>query len=193
MPPDERDAWDWLRNPLPPGSEDAPFVNLGLQLGLRNLVFFTDRGFWSLGFLEQQAVSQALSPGFLREHNPIVRHTLLHLWQTLEEAGLLEKVGVEVHPDPNSPATAYPGVGFSGLGLLTNHPFDLAYQAAESFTEALKKRTKAAGFMKTLLLQRICSSFASGRATAEKMLHREILEDEEQTKLIEEDPQCPYP
>ena len=23
------------------------------------------------------------------------------------------------------------GVGFDGLGLLTNHPFDLAYQAAE--------------------------------------------------------------
>ena len=27
--------------------------------------------------------------------------------------------------------------------------------------------------MKTLLLQRICSSFASGRSTAEKMLRRE--------------------
>jgi len=38
--------------------------------------------------------------------------------------------------------------------------------------------------MKTLLLQRICSSFASGRATAEKMLQREILEEEEQTRLL---------
>jgi len=28
-------------------------------------------------------------------------------------------------------------------GLLTNLPFDLAYQAAEAFTEALQKRTKA--------------------------------------------------
>ena len=73
-----------------------------------------------------------------------------------------------MHPQPPTP-----GVGFSGLGLLTNHPFDLAYQAAEAFTAALQKRTKAAGFMKTLLLQRICSSFASGRATAEKMLRRE--------------------
>ena len=71
-------------------------------------------------------------------------------------------------------------------GLLTTHPFDLAYQAAEAFTAALKKRTKAAGFMKTLLLQRICSSFASGRATTEKMLRRDTLEDEEQTKLVEE-------
>jgi len=77
-------------------------------------------------------------------------------------------------------------VGFIGLGLMTNLPFDLAYQAAEAFTAALKLRTKAAGFMKTLLLQRICSSFASGRATAEKMLRRELLEDEEQVKLVEE-------
>jgi superfamily II DNA/RNA helicase len=104
----------------------------------------------------------------------------------LEEAGLLEKVGVDVHPNPDAPPTAYTGVGFSGLGLLTNHPFDLAYQAAEAFTAALQKRTKAAGFMKTLLLQRICSSFASGRSTAGKMLRREILDDEEQTKLVEE-------
>lgn len=75
-------------------------------------------------------------------------------------------------------------LGFSGLGLLTNLPFDLAYKAAEAFIVALKKRTKAAGFMRTLLLQRICSSFVSGRATAEKMLRREIVEEEEQEKLI---------
>jgi ERCC4-related helicase len=81
---------------------------------------------------------------------------------------------------------AYAGVGFSGLGLLTNYPFDLAYHAAEAFTTALQKRTKAAGFMKTLLLQRICSSFVSGRSTAEKMLRRQTLEDEEQTGPIEE-------
>lgn len=187
LPADERAAWEWLRNPLPPGGEDALFATLRLQLGLPDQAFFTDRGFGSLGFLEQQAVGQALAPGFLREHNPIVRHTVLRRRQTLEEAGLLEKVGVDIHPDPDAPASAYSGVGFAGQGLLTNHPFDLAYEAAEAFTAALKKRTKAAGFMKTLLLQRICSSFASGRSTAEKMLRREMLEDdEEQTKLIDE-------
>ena len=180
----EKDAWEWLRNPLPPGSDDALFATLRLQLGIAEQTFYTDRGFGSLGFLEHQAISQVLAPEFLREHNPIVRFTVLRRRQTLEEAGLLEKVGVEVHPDPEAPATAYFGVGFSGLGLMTNHPFDLAYHAAEEFTEALRKRNRAAGFMKTLLLQRICSSFASGRATAEKMLRREILEDEEQAKLI---------
>ncbi|MBP1732774.1 MAG: ATP-dependent helicase, partial [Deltaproteobacteria bacterium] len=185
-PADERDAWEWLRNPLPPASEDAYFATLRLQLGQPEQSFFTDRGFGSLGFLEKQAVGQALAPGFLREHNPIIRHTVLRRRQTLEEARLLERVGVDIHPDPHAPATSYAGVGFSDLGLLTTLPFDLAYQAAEAFTAALQKRTKAAGFMKTLLLQRICSSFTSGRLTAERMLRWETFDDEEQTRLIHE-------
>ena len=185
-PADEKDAWEWLRNPLPPASEDALFATLRLQLGLPDQTFFTDRGFGSLGFLEQQAVGQALSPGFLREHNPVVRHTVLRRRSTLEDAGFLERVGVDIHPEPNAPVATYLGIGFDGLGLLTNLPFDLAYKAAESFTAALKKRSKVAGFMKTMLLQRICSSFASGRSTAEKMLRREVLQDEEQAKLFKD-------
>jgi hypothetical protein len=187
IPADEAEAWDWLRNPLPPSSEDAMFATLRLQLALPDQSFFTDRGFGSLGFLEKQAVSQALAPGFLREHNPIVRYTVLRRRQTLEEAGLLEKVGVDVHPELDASDSAYPGVGFSGLGLLTNHPFDLAYKAAEEFTAALKRRTKAAGFMRTMLLQRICSSFASGRATAHRMLRHQLVEGEEQTKLLQQE------
>jgi hypothetical protein len=186
IPKDDNEVWEWLRNPLPPAGEEAIFASLRLNLGVPDTAFFTDRGFGSLEFLEQQTVSRALAQGFLREHNPVVRHTVLRRRQTLEEAGLLEKVGVTIHPEPGKSIDGYGGVGFSGLGLLTNHPFDLAYQAAEAFTAALKKRTRAAGFMRTLLLQRICSSFASGRSTAEKMLRREILEDEEQAEEIEE-------
>ena len=186
IPIDDKDAWEWLRNPMPPAREDALFAMLRLQIGLPDQTFFTDRGFGSLGFLEQQAVGQSLEPGFLREHNPIVRHTVLRRRQTLEDAGLLERIGVTVHPNPEKPSGVYTGIEFSGLGLLTNLPFDLAYQAAESFTAALQKRKKAAGFMKTMLLQRICSSFASGRRTAAKMLQRKVFEDEEQAREMEE-------
>jgi ERCC4-related helicase len=77
-------------------------------------------------------------------------------------------------------------VGFAGLGLLTNHPFDLAYQAAEDFTTALQHRTRAARFIKTLLLQRICSSFASGKSTAETLLRGDVLEDEDEMPLLVE-------
>jgi hypothetical protein len=173
-------------NPLPPNTEDALFAMLRLQLGLPDQNFFADRGFGSLGFSAQQTVGQALHPGFLKEHNPVVRHTVLRRRQTLEDAGLLERISVDVYPDPKASADAYPGIEFNGLGLLTNLPFDLAYAAAEAFTKALKKRTKAAGFMKTLLLQRICSSFASGRSTAAKMLKRETFDDEERTGEMQE-------
>ena len=87
-------------------------------------------------------------------------------------------MGVEIHPISDAPVNRYKGVGFTDIGLRTNHPFDLAYQAAVDFTDLLQKRTKAAGFMKTMLLQRICSSFASGMSTAQKMLKKEELEDE---------------
>lgn len=185
-PPDEREAWEWLRNPLPPAAEHPLFRTLRLSLNLPDDRFFTDRGFGSLGPLEQQALSEALAPDFLREHNPVVRHTVLRRRRALEEKGLLERIGVEVHPDPAAAPGAYPGVPFKGLGLATNHPFDRAYRAAEEFTRELRRRTPAAGFMKTLLLQRICSSFASGRATALKLRQRQVLEDvEEQAELAE--------
>lgn len=185
-PVDERDAWEWLRNPLPPAHEDPVFAGLRLQLGIPETRFFTDLGLGSLGFIGQQAVVQTLAPGFYKEHNPVIRHTILRRRQTLEEAGLLERVAVEVHPDPQRSHGAYSGVPFEGLGLLTNTPFDLAYRAAEAFTEALQQRTRAAGFMKTMLLQRICSSFASGRATAGCLLSGAVIEDEDDLPVLAE-------
>jgi len=185
-PVDERDAWEWLRNPLPPAHEDPVFAGLRLQLGIPDSRFFTDLGLGSLGFFGQQTIVQTLAPGFYKEHNPVIRHTILRRRRTLEEAGLLERVAVEVHPDPQRSHGAYSGVPFEGLGLLTNTPFDLAYRAAEAFTEALQERTRAAGFMKTLLLQRICSSFASGRATAAGLLSGATIEDEDDLPLLAE-------
>ena len=184
-PRDEREVWELIRNPLPPASEHPLFATLRLQLGVSGDRFFTERGFGSLGYVEQQRLGEALAPGFFREQNPVVRHTVLRRRRTLEEAGLLERIGVNVHPDPDAPPGTYRGVNFEGLGLVTSHPFDLAYRAAEAFTEALGKRWKSAGFMKTLLLQRICSSFSSGRATAEKLRQREPLDDEEAPRQIE--------
>ena len=177
-PADENESWEWIRNPLPPADDDPGVTSLRLHLGIPDKTFFSDRGFGSLGFFEQQMLASTLEPGYFREHNPIVRHTILRRRHTLEQAGLLQKIAVDIHPDPSG-QSAYGPVGFDGLGLRTNHPFDLAYAAAEAFTTALQKRTKAAGFMKTMLLQRICSSFASGRATATKLLRGENLEDDD--------------
>jgi superfamily II DNA or RNA helicase len=178
-PEDEREAWEMLRNPLPPGEEHQQIAVVRTQLGIDDDRFFSDAGFGSLPSAARSALSQTLDAGFFREHNPIVRHTVIRRREKLEQQGYLQRIAVDVHPVPDAHPTAYRGQSFIGLGLLTNHSFDIAYQAAEDFTTALAQRTRSAGFMKTLLLQRICSSFASGRATAAKMLNRDLLEDEE--------------
>lgn len=84
----------------------------------------TDTGFGSSAFFAQQSVIQTLAPGFYQQHNPVVRHTVLRRRQTLEEAGLLERVAVEVHPVLGALPNAYSGVHFDGLGLLTNQMMD---------------------------------------------------------------------
>jgi hypothetical protein len=63
----------------------------------------------------------------------------------------------------------------SGLGLGTSHAFDTAYK----FTKVLRKRKKSAAFMRSLMLQRLCSSYASGLVTAKKLLAGRSLEHEE--------------
>ncbi len=183
-PEDGEKAWELLRNPLPPGREHATFATLRTQLEIDDRKFFSDRGYGGLGAAAQMTLESVLDGSFYRENNPIIRHTVLRRRQTLEDQGLLERVEVKVHPDPAAPAGSYEGAAFTGLGLMTNHPFDLAYQAAVEFTRLLGQRTKSAGFMRSLLLQRICSSFASGRSTAAKMLDRQLVDDGEEAQEL---------
>lgn len=184
-PPDAKDAWELLRTPLPPARECPNVAGIRFQMGIADDSFYCEVPFSSLGWSEQELVQQTLYPGYFKDNNPIVRHTVLRRRDILEEKGLLERIEVRVHPDPNNTLDAYPGQGFNGLGLMTNLPFDLAYQAAKDFTNALSQRTPAAGFIESMLLQRICSSFASGKSTAKKLLSRQVLEEEEDTQLLE--------
>jgi ERCC4-related helicase len=57
------------------------------------------------------------------------------------------------------------------LALPTSADFDVAYAAANDFTSALKKGEESAGFMQSMM-QRICSSIASGIATAKRLLEK---------------------
>lgn len=182
-PADLEEAWALLRAPLPPGEESTIFASLRLSLSARKESHFSDRSLRSLDPLARSLLSETLEPDFFREHNPILRHTVLRRRDTLEEAGLLERIEVQVHPEPDGGA-AYPGVPFHGQNLLTNHPFRVAYEAVGEYTKALARRRRANGFMKSLLQQRICSSFASGRATAGRLLRRELPEEEEDAQAV---------
>ena len=173
------EAWDLLRDPLPPAREGALFTVLRRALQVPDDTFISARGYGSLEEVAKMQLRQALAREFFRKQNPVVRHTVLRRRRVLEEKGYMEPVAVNVHPDPDAPPGTYRGVTMEGIGLVTNHTFALAYEAAEAFSTALRKRTKAAGFMKTMLLQRICSSFASGRATATRLGQKRMLDEDE--------------
>jgi len=185
-PSDIREAWELLRNPLPPAQESGFFQVQRMYLELPEKQFYCSLPYSDLPVQVQSNLWDTLEDGFFQFNNPILRHTVLRKREILESQGLLEKIAVSVHPLPQNTREVYPGQPFFGLGLLTNHPFNLAYEAAENFTKAMVQRTKAAGFMKSLLLQRICSSFHSGICTAEKILERNLSDDDEDMQELRE-------
>lgn len=178
---DEGEVWDLIRNPLPPRSDGVLFDLVRDDLDLAKNVWFTNKSALDLTEgtrerLDDENQSKVGGLSFFVRNNPIVRHTVLRRRADLEEKGLLPKIAVDLHPtEDGGPA------GFVGQALLTNPNIDEAYAAAARFTELLGKRTRSAGFLKSLLLQRICSSLAAGLSSAKKLLARKPLDDSEDT------------
>nr|MBF0223257.1 DEAD/DEAH box helicase family protein [Desulfobulbaceae bacterium] len=164
-------AWEYLRHALPPEGEHGITDQIRADLNIPSKDFFSCLNFQDLDdyyMIREMHLPECLGSKFFRDNNPVIRHVVLRKRTQLEDMGLLERVAVEVHP--LAPKNHLYNARFVDLGLLTNPPFEAAYQAAEDFCSLLRQRTKSAGFMKSLMLQRICSSFESGRKTAEQML-----------------------
>ncbi|MGK5094764.1 helicase-related protein [Deltaproteobacteria bacterium TL4] len=185
VPTTESEVWRWLNNPLPPGKEHHTVQNIRDHLNIKPTNFICSHRFEDLDFLVQSMwLSECLASDFFQLYNPVIRHTVLRKRKQLEDDGLLEKVGVNTHPIPKK-SYLYQS-RFVGLGIPTNTLFEVAYQKAEEFSKLLQSRTKAGGFMKSLMLQRICSSFASGLKTAQNMLKHSISnEDEDHVEKVE--------
>ena len=144
----EEDAWDWLREPLPPRRENATAGAVRVNLGIPDDSFSAAMRFGQLDFLTRtMTLSDCLVPGFFQTCNPVLRHVVLRKRADLEEKGLQEKVGVRTHP-LRERLGQYQS-RFVGLGIPTNAPFQAAYEKAEEFCALLRQRTKAAGFIST--------------------------------------------
>lgn len=182
---DATEAWDLVRNPLPPRSEDSLFDAIRTDASVPDDRFFTDIPVADLDPLTRDQFDERLAfpkngLSFFQQNNPLVRHIVLRKRKELEERGLMDRVAVDIWPNIANPMPM-----FEGLALMTSHEFDEAYRAADDFTTALRKRTKAAGFMKSLLMQRICSSYASGLATARKLLESRMEEDPDDEEALD--------
>lgn len=165
MPEDELEAWAWIRNPLPPASEDRDFLLLRRSLNLSDEVVVLPGGVWdSLSDPDKNRIKR-IAGNFAQLHNPFIRHIVRRTRDYLEKTldaetnePFLKPIKVELYGETNAEAI-----------LLPPYLKD-AYQKAEEFCELLAARVKGGGFLKTLLLRRVGSTVVAGKITAEKML-----------------------
>ena len=178
-------VWKLLQNPLPPENEHYLIQQIRNDLDISPDTFDCSIAYNDLDYIiKEHWLALFLLDDFFRQNNPVLRHVVLRKRKQLEDDGLLDRIGVVIHPDRAQPHKYQSR--FVDIGILTNTPFEVAYQKAEEFSRLLHQQTPSAGFMKTLMLQRICSSFASGRKTAQRMLKHTIsAEDEDSVSDVE--------
>ena len=189
-------AWELLRSPLPlVESTTEPrarrlFSAIRQDLGLTNEESHTNRPLADLAeetreILEDELGRRIAGATLFQRENPLVRHIVLRKRQQLEDANLLSRVGVEVHPDRSKVAEQriFDGL-FEGKALRTSEDFRQAYGEARAFGKALAKRGKGSGFMKNLIEQRICSSIYAGLATARCLLRGEAVYDKNEEREV---------
>lgn len=180
---DEQDVWQFIRNPLPPAAEAPLFDQIRTDLDVPRDHFFVSEGVESLSPFTRATLLEKISEmngnlSFLQLHNPFVRHVVLRRRSRLEEMKLIPRIAVDIYP-----IDGYTPMMFDGVALRTAPEFDTAYAASVKFCEILGGRRKSAGFMKTLLLQRICSSYASGLSTARKLMEKHDLAGDDDDPL----------
>lgn len=194
-PRDDMAAWPWLSNPLPPGREQRVFDLIRTDLGIRReAVTVGDASFTGLDqVITREDLRECLAGdedglSFLQRHNPVVRHVVLRRRKTLEDAGLMKRVAVAIHPREDEADHATRAFfSASGIAVETSSTLRDAFVEAEHFTKALAKRNKGAGVMRSLLLQRICSSVRAGLATARALASPAAASDPMLLEALDED------
>lgn len=164
-PTEELEMWDWMRTPMPPRTEHRDFDILRRSLNMTDNDVSANGSDWERLREWDQARVRQIFPRFLSQHNPFIRHIVRRTRKYLEETrdpetgeSYLRRIGVQLFGEGDADAIKLP--------LFLQE----AYGLAEEFCKLLGARMKGSGFLKTLLLRRVGSSIAAGRATAAKML-----------------------
>ncbi len=186
-------AWELLRSPLPlVDSSREPrarrlFSAIRQDLGLANGEMQTSKSLADLSedtreILEEELHRQLSGATFFQRENPLVRHVVLRKRVSLEDAGLLARVGVNLHPsrDLVQEPHAFDAM-FEAKALRTSEDFREAYREARAFGKALAQSGQGGGggFMKNLVEQRICSSIHAGLNTVRALLAGQTVREEE--------------
>ncbi|WP_226974939.1 helicase-related protein [Yersinia pseudotuberculosis] len=192
-------AWELLRSPLPVVDstneqyarrlfssirQDLGLINQNDKWDIKNTL--SDLSEDSLEYFEDELERYIAGASFFQRENPLIRHIVLRKRVTLEDAGLLPRIGVDVHPDRELAKEVHQfNTLFEGKALRTSEDFRQAYAEARHFGKALALNGKGSGFMKNLMEQRICSSIAAGLNTARMLLEGRTVREESDEQLIE--------
>jgi len=192
-------AWELLRSPLPVVDstneqyarrlfssirQDLDLIYQNEKWDIKNTL--SDLSEDSIEYLEDELDRDIAGASFFQRENPLIRHIVLRKRVTLEDAGLLPRIGVDIHPDRELSKEVYQFNNlFEGKALRTNEDFRQAYAEARHFGKALALNGKGSGFMKNLMEQRICSSIAAGLNTARMLLEGRTVREESDEQLIE--------
>ncbi|MFC3909674.1 phospholipase D-like domain-containing anti-phage protein [Legionella dresdenensis] len=185
-------AWELLRSPFPVVDstdeqhsrklirsirEDLGIINNNEKWDIKNPL--TDLSEDSRDYLEDELSRDISGASFFQRENPFVRHIVLRKRVTLEDANLLSRIGVDIHPERNLSKSEHKFNSlFEGKALRTSEDFRQAYTEARNFGKVLTQGGKGSGFMKNLMEQRICSSITAGINTAKMLLEgRTVLEE----------------
>lgn len=186
---DPQYGWELLRSPLPTvdssheSSARRLYSAIRQDLGLKPHQWqggaYTDLSIDVREDLEIALEKTIAGASFFQRENPFVRHVVLRKRTTLEDAGLLKKIAVDIHPNLNLIRAVNDfHTLFEGQALRTSEHFREAYAGARAFGKALGKGGKGGGFMKNLMEQRICSSVIAGINTAQKLLEGRTIHEE---------------
>ncbi len=170
--------WDWLRNPFPPAEEKPSTYGVFRRLLNLSPSKFNIPGsdLYELTPPQKAILNKIFADDFIKNHNPYIRHIIRRERRFLETTN---------NPETNQPylkpitVSLYGDDPDEGLQLST-HLFD-AYSEAERFSQLLGERVHSSGFIKTMLLRRVCSSMFAGLSTGIGMLNNwnNDTEDEE--------------
>jgi superfamily II DNA or RNA helicase len=189
--------WDWLKNPFPPAEEKpTTFGVFRKQYPLSPNEFIVRGDMNSLPGRLKSIVSRIFADDFIKNYNPYIRHIIRRERKFLETT---------INPETNQPYLKPIKVELFGEGddeglQLSTHLYD-AYHLAEQFSELLSQRVKSSGFIKTMLLRRICSSMHAGNNTALGILENwagiwdedDDFDDENNTSRTEKaEPESPF-
>jgi superfamily II DNA or RNA helicase len=193
LPNDERELWKWVRNPLPPASEDKDFYLMRSSLGLGEEVAVAPGNAFDRLSAPDRGRLVGMREEFSQNHNPFLRHIVRRTREYLETT---------IDPETNEPYLKPVKVELFGEGedeaLRLPAYLQDAYNRAEDFCRLLGKRVSASGFLRTHLLRRVGSTIYAGRNTALAILNNwQVLpemageEDDDNTVAVDAETMAP--